>query len=86
MKFHYQSDKYPAQNKVKIRKTMEIEQELPECSHRMTRSHFVMQAKNDDISNIKYNVNFLMNDTWAKNYLGINTITFDYGGNGCPKT
>ena len=62
------------------------ENELPECTHRATRSHFVHQAKQDDISNIKYSVVFLMNELVNSNYLATNTITFDYGGNGDPAT
>ena len=56
--------------------------ELMECTHRITKSNFVQTAKQDDISNIHYNVIFLLHDLFNTNYMGINTMTFDYGGEG----
>jgi hypothetical protein len=53
-----------------------------ECTHRATKSNFVQEAKNDDITDITYKVIFLMNDLFNSNYMGINTISFNYGGNG----
>lgn len=53
---------------------------LRECSHKFTRSHFVKQAKEDNISKIHYNVVFFMNDLFKKSYLGVNTIQFEYNG------
>lgn len=63
-----------------ITPTSPEEIQLPECTHRPTRSHFVKQALQDDINNIQYNVIFLMNDLFNSSYMAINTITFKYGG------
>ena len=57
-------------------------QDLCECTQSHKKSEFVAQAKKDDIKDIQYNIVLLMNDLHTAKYLGSNSITFLYGGNG----